>query len=319
MAWKILINDGMESSGVMALRTNGFVVSTDKIEQGDLGSRIHEYDGIIVRSATKVRKEIIDAGTSLKFIARGGVGLDNIDVEYARQKGIEIINTPAASSRSVAELALAHMFSLSRGLQDHAKNLNTAEDFQRLKKQYGNAAELSGKKILIIGLGRIGKELAKMCIGLDMEILVYDPFIDRASIQWNIQGQTIQANLHLCDLNEGLRQAHFISIHTPYIGKAILGKEEIACMQRGVYIINSSRGENIDDEAVLEGLASGQIAGLGLDVFRNEPQIRPELLNHPRISISPHIGASTLEAQLRIADELVDKIVALREGFINSK
>lgn len=311
MAWNILINDGMEESGIQALREAGFEISTHKLDAAQLMDRLKDYQGIVIRSATQVRQELIDAAPGLKFIARGGVGLDNVDVRYAESKGIRVINTPAASSRSVAELALGHMLSLSRGLQEAQRNLKDAESFKNLKKKYGNASELSGKVLLLIGCGRIGRELARMAIGLGMEPRVFDPFVEEIVLDLRLASQEISLHLPLVSLEEGLREADFISLHAPYTGKALLSDAEFAAMKKTAYVINTSRGENMDEAALLRALENGNIAGAGLDVFQGEPHILPELLNHPAISISPHIGASTSEAQGRIAAELVERIRGL--------
>jgi D-3-phosphoglycerate dehydrogenase len=311
MAWNILINDGMEESGIQALREAGFEISTHKLDAAQLMDGLKDYQGIVIRSATQVRQELIDAAPGLKFIARGGVGLDNVDVRYAESKGIRVINTPAASSRSVAELALGHMLSLSRGLQEAQRNLKDAESFKNLKKKYGNASELSGKVLLLIGCGRIGRELARMAIGLGMEPRVYDPFVEEIVLDLRLASQEISLHLPLVSLEEGLREADFISLHAPYTGKALLSDAEFAAMKKTAYVINTSRGENMDEAALLRALENGNIAGAGLDVFQGEPHILPELLNHPAISISPHIGASTSEAQGRIAAELVERIIGL--------
>ncbi len=311
MAWKILINDGMEETGIRAQRDAGFAVDTEKLDAGQLMDGLKNYQGIIIRSATQVRKELIDAAPSLRFIARGGVGLDNVDVLHAESKGIRVINTPAASSRSVAELALGHMLSLTRGLQDAHRNLKDPDSFKNLKKKYGNASEVSGKTLLLIGCGRIGRELARMAISLGMEVLVYDPFVDEIVLDLKLAAHEIRLHLPLAGLEEGLRQADYVSLHAPFSGKALLSDAEFSLMKKTAFLINTSRGENIDERALLNALDSGTIAGAGLDVFQGEPNILPDLLHHPAISVSPHIGASTSEAQGRIAAELVERIVSL--------
>ncbi|MBK9272740.1 MAG: 3-phosphoglycerate dehydrogenase [Saprospiraceae bacterium] len=311
MGWKIHINDGMESSGVQALKNAGFQVSEDKIEQEDLQKQIHSFDGIIIRSATKIRKEIIDAGTKLKFIARGGVGLDNVDVSYALQKGIQVINTPASSSISVAELAFAHMLSLSRGLQEHQTKMNSGESFTELKKKYSQSSEVSGKQLLLIGFGRIARELARMCLGLQMKITVHDPFLQKASLTFEMEQQKFQIQFPMVSLDEGIGSADFISIHAPFSGQAILGANEFSKMKKNAIVINTSRGENIDEVALIDALDKGIISGAGLDVFHGEPNVHSGILSHSKISKSPHIGASTIEAQERIANELVDQILQL--------
>lgn len=312
MSWKILVNDGMESSGISALIDAGFEVDTQKIPQDELIHKICNYEGIIVRSATKVRKDLIDACPGLMFIARGGVGLDNIDVDYAIRKGIQVINTPAASSRSVAELAMGHILTLTRRLQLSNRELKGSEQFGILKKSMASCTEVTGKTLFIVGFGRIGKELAKMAIAMNMNVIVHDPFLKEAQLSIHLGQQNINLELPLVSLEHGLSDADYISLHSPFIGKPILDKEAFECVKKGAYIINTSRGENIDEDQLLSAIHSGKIAGAGLDVFNDEPNINPLILSNPKISVSPHIGASTQEAQERIAVELVEKIIALK-------
>ncbi|MEO6190411.1 MAG: NAD(P)-dependent oxidoreductase, partial [Saprospiraceae bacterium] len=248
---------------------------------------------------------------------RAGVGMDNIDVEYARSKGIDVINTPAASSRSVAELAMAHMLTLTRSLQITNRSLQNPESFNALKKQLSSSTEVKGKNLVLIGFGRIGSELAKMALALEMKVLVVDPFINSAEVRLTLGDQQVDYELSIIDKNEALGLADYISLHAPFLGEAILGEQEFKLMKKSCIIINTSRGENIDEDALLHALDKGMIASAGLDVFQNEPNINNRLINHPKISLSPHIAASTQEAQLRIAAELVDKIIALRNLLVN--
>jgi D-3-phosphoglycerate dehydrogenase len=308
MSWKILVNDGMEEEGVLALRAFGFEVDGEPISQEHLKSKLQNYDGIIVRSATKVRKDLIEICPNLKFIARGGVGMDNIDVEYAKSKNIQVINTPAASSRSVAELAMAHILSCTRGLFISSRELNSDENFVKLKKQMSSFQEVKSKKLFLIGFGRIGRELSKMALGAEMEVIVHDPYIKIAEIELDIMGTKFNVNLPLVDLDEGLQQADYISIHTPFSGNPILSKREFGLMKKNVILINTSRGENIDESALIEALESGKVQAAGLDVFQNEPNISLSILKQRNVGVTPHIGASTKEAQARIAIELVEKI-----------
>ena len=282
--WKILVNDGMESEGVLALQSLGFKVDCNNIPQNELNEKLPFYDGIIVRSATKVRTELIDACPDLKFIARGGVGMDNIDVEYARQKGIEVINTPAASSRSVAE-------------------------------QFASLCEIKSKTLFLIGFGRIGKELAKMAIGSEMKVVVYDPYISNPVVDFEFNGNQIAVSLPQVELADGFSIADYISIHTPFVGQPILTKSEFEQMKQGVIIINTSRGENISESDLLDAIEAGKVKFAGLDVYQDEPNISSNIISHRLISKSPHIGASTQEAQARIALELVEKI----DNYYNSK
>lgn len=311
MSWKILINDGMEESGVNALKSLGFEVDTQKIPQEELSQKLQDYQGIIVRSATKVRKELIDICPGLKFIARGGVGMDNIDVSHAREKGIAVINTPAASSRSVAELAMAHLLSITRGLQDSNRQFSGGDQFSALKKKWSTCSELQGKTLLLLGFGRIGSELAKMATAMGMTVIVNDPYVEKAILKIKLGTQEVEIQLQMVSREEGLPLADYVSLHTPYTGSALLGMDEFAIMKKGCFVVNTSRGENIDEDALLHALDSGKVSAAGLDVFQNEPHIKEALIHHPKICTSAHIGASTLEAQERIASELVDKINAL--------
>ena len=306
-----MINDGMEESGVNALKSLGFEVDTQKIPQEELSHKLQDYQGIIVRSATKVRQELIDICPGLKFIARGGVGMDNIDVSYAKEKGIAVINTPAASSRSVAELAMAHLLSITRGLQDANRQFSGGDQFSALKKKWSTCSELQGKTLLLLGFGRIGSELAKMATAMGMTVIVNDPYVEKAILKIKLGTQEVEIQLQMVSREEGLPLADYVSLHTPYTGSALLGKDEFAIMKKGCFVVNTSRGENIDEEALLNALDSGIVSAAGLDVFQNEPHIKEALVHHPKICTSAHIGASTLEAQERIAGELVDKINAL--------
>ncbi|MBK8887168.1 MAG: D-2-hydroxyacid dehydrogenase [Saprospiraceae bacterium] len=309
---KILVNDGIEPIGKQLLEAAGFEVDMNKIDQSDLINKLPEYDAICVRSATKVRKELIDACPNLKAIGRGGVGLDNIDVEYAKSKGIAVINTPAASSRSVGELAMAHMLGLSRFL--HLANRQMPEtgntQFNELKKAYSKGAELEGKTLGIIGLGRIGMETARCGLGMGMNIVAYDPFVSEVTLHVGPRALEFQTTIQTESLDKLLATADYISLHIPSVGKAILSKEEFEKMKTGVFVINCSRGGTIDEDALIHALNSGKVAAAGLDVFDNEPTPRIDILIHPRISLTPHIGASTEEAQNKIGEELAQKLIA---------
>ncbi|MBK6860701.1 MAG: 3-phosphoglycerate dehydrogenase [Saprospiraceae bacterium] len=313
MSWKILVTDGLEESGISALKSHGFTVDLKKLEAAELPNNLIHYQGIIVRSATKIRQDLIKSCPNLKFIARAGVGMDNIDVDAARAQGIKVINTPASSSRSVAELSMAHIYNLSRNLQLSNRNLKDKSSFVELKKSLSKATELKGKTLLIIGMGRIGRELGLLALGSGMQILAHDPFINQLSLNFELQGQSILIPVSLVSLEEGLPEADYISMHSPFDGNQILTPARFAIMKKNACVINTSRGENLDEVALLNALDSDQLAGAGLDVFQNEPEVNPLLLNHPKISVSPHIGASTLDAQQRIAEELVTQIVSLYE------
>jgi len=313
---KILINDGIHPDGQLLLEEAGYQVETNKIAQEDLEAQLPNYDAICVRSATKVRTALIDKCPNLKAICRGGVGLDNIDVKYAREKGIQVINTPAASSKSVAELAFGHMFNLSRFLHQSNRDMPAKgnSEFKKLKKGYSKGQELRGKKLGIIGFGRIGQETAKIGLGLGMTVLPVDLMLDDATIQLSFQGSkeiTVSIKVDTVEMDEMLAKADYISLHVPSLGKALLGKAEMEKMKDGVILVNTARGGTIDEDALLAALESGKVGGAGLDVFENEPTPRADLLNHPRISVSPHIGASTQEAQRNIGLELAEKLINL--------
>ena len=313
---RILVNDGIEPIGKKLLEEAGFEVDMNKIEQTDLPSKLNDYDAICVRSATKVRKELIDACPNLKAIGRGGVGLDNIDVDYAQSKGIAVINTPAASSRSVGELAMAHMLGLSRFLHQANRQMPSEGDtkFNELKKAYAKGAELEGKTLGIVGLGRIGQEAAKCGLGMGMRILAVDPYVSEVTLTVGPASLGFSTTIKTVSMDEMLAGADYISLHIPSVGKAILGNDEFAKMKTGVIVVNCSRGGTIDEDALLAALASGKVTAAGLDVFDNEPTPRKDLLVHPRISLTPHIGASTEEAQNKIGEELAQKMILALKG-----
>ena len=308
---RILANDGIEADGKTALEIAGFTVDTNKVEQADLAKALQQYEVIVVRSATKVRKDLIDACPHLKIIARGGVGMDNIDVDYARSRNIAVINTPNASSRAVAELAIGHMFALARMLQQSNFQMRAeGADFNALKKNYSTGSQLLGKTLGIIGFGRIGQELAKMALGIGMKVIAVDPMIQTAELKFDFGGQILSVSLPTDTIDNLLSQSDFISLHVPSAQKPILGKEEFDKMKKGACIINTARGGTVDEAALLEALESGKIGGAGLDAFLNEPTPNSEILKHPKISVSPHIGGSTREAQAAIGKELAEKIIA---------
>ena len=313
---KVLANDGISTSGIQALEKGGFEVITTKVAQEQVANYIntHQIPVVLVRSATKIRKDIIDACPGLKIIGRGGVGMDNIDVEYARSKGIHVINTPASSSESVAELVFAHLFSGVRFLHDSNRNmpLEGDQNFDGLKKAYANGIELRGKTIGIIGFGRIGQATAKMALGLGMRVLATDGFVPKASIAVDFyNGQQLAFEIETIEKENLLQQADFISLHVPAQADYVIGNPEFELMKDGVGIINCSRGGIIDEVALIAALDSGKVLFAGLDVFENEPTPEIQLLMHPKISMTPHIGAATLEAQDRIGTELAQQIKEL--------
>lgn len=309
---KILANDGIDPLGKQLLESAGFSVDTDHIPQEELPTRLQAYDAITVRSATKVRAALIDACPNLKLIGRGGVGMDNIDVEYARSKGIAVINTPAASSLSVAELVFAHLLGGVRFLYDAQRKMPVegGTNFGGLKKAYAKGVELRGKTLGVVGFGRIGRETAKVGLGLGMDVIVSDLFEAPKSLQLTLSGGiTVDVPIQQVEIADLLERADFISLHVPFTDKPIIGREEFARLKKGVGIVNASRGGVIDELALLEALDSGKVAFAGLDVFDNEPTPRTELLTHPKVSLTPHIGAATNEAQERIGEELANLII----------
>jgi len=310
--FRILANDGIDPIGKELLEKGGFQVDTTHIPQDQLSEGLKNYDGITVRSATKVRKELIDACPNIKLIGRGGVGMDNIDVDYARSKGLAVVNTPAASSLSVAELVFAHLSTGIRFLQDSNRKMPVEGNtkFNDLKKAYAKGIELRGKKIGIIGFGRIGRETAKVALGLGMEVHAYDLFNIPNELEVVI-GTDIRVNcpIKVVTLEQLIKESDFISLHVPFSEKPVLGKEEFESMKNGVGVVNCSRGGTIDEDALIEALNSGKVAFAGLDVFDNEPTPRQDLLTHAKVSLTPHIGASTNEAQERIGTELANLII----------
>ena len=314
---KVLANDGISEIGVQILEEYGFEVITEKVNQENLITEINKenYEVILVRSATKVRKDIIDNCPNIKIIGRGGVGMDNIDVEYAKEKNIHVINTPAASSSSVAELVFAHLFGMVRYLflSNRQMPMEGDTNFKDLKKSYSSGQELNGKTLGIIGFGKIGQEVAKKGIGLGMKILAHDKFIKEQNITLNFfNGEKKTFTIETSELNEVLKKSDFITLHVPKIdNKALIGAEEIGMMKTGAGIVNTSRGGIIDETALMFALDKEKLSYAGLDVFENEPTPSIHLLMHNAISMSPHIGAATLEAQDRIGSELAEQIISL--------
>jgi D-3-phosphoglycerate dehydrogenase len=313
---KVLANDGIATSGIVALEKAGFEVLLNTVAQEQLANYIneHQIDVLLVRSATKVRKDLIDACPSLKIIGRGGVGMDNIDVEYARDKGIKVINTPAASSHSVAELVFAHLFGMVRFLHDSNQNMPLEGDskFKELKKAYAKGVELKGKTLGILGFGRIGQATAKVALGVGMRVVAYDPFIDSAHIELQFfDGQNVNFTIDTISKEEVLKQADFISLHVPAQEEYVISTKEFDLMKDGVGIVNAARGGVIDEKALIEAIASGKVSNAALDVFENEPNPEIKLLMNPKISLTPHIGAATQEAQTRIGEELAEQIIKI--------
>ena len=310
---KVLANDGISKSGIEALENAEFEVSTTTVAQEQLIDHINKNDisVLLVRSATTVRKDLIDSCPGLKIIGRGGVGMDNIDVDYARGKGLHVINTPAASSQSVAELVFAHLYGGVRFLHDSNRNMPLDGDtkFKALKKNYAKGVELRGKTLGIIGFGRIGQETAKIGLGVGMKVIASDMFVDKATINLDFfDGQSVDFKINTIPMAELLKQSDFISLHVPAQKDYVIGKAEFDAMKDGVAIINAARGGVINEVELVKALESGKVAFAGLDTFESEPTPAVQVLMNGRISLTPHIGAATNEAQDRIGTELATQI-----------
>jgi D-3-phosphoglycerate dehydrogenase len=291
----------------------GYEVSTTNVAQEQLENHINEnkINVLLVRSATTVRKALIDACPGLKIIGRGGVGMDNIDVEYARNKGLHVINTPAASSSSVAELVFAHLYGGVRFLYDANRQmpLEGETKFKMLKKNYAGGSELRGKTMGVIGFGRIGQETAKIALGVGMNVVAHDPFMDKAKVKVVLgNGAEVDVPVEMNSFEAVLKEADFISLHVPAQDKPVIGKKELGMMKKGAGLVNAARGGVVDEVALLDALESGQLSFAGLDTFDNEPVPAMQVLMHPKISLTPHIGAATKEAQDRIGTELAQQI-----------
>ena len=312
----VLANDGISQLGVKKLENNGFKVITTNVAQEQLVDFINKNSitCLLVRSATKVRKDIIDSCKSLKLIGRGGVGMDNIDVEYAKAKGLSVINTPAASSLSVAELVFAHLMSCSRFLHDSNRNMPLEGDsnFKKLKKNYAKGSELKNKTIGIIGFGRIGQEVAKIAYGCRMNIIFCDHFLKEAEIKITFSdGQNICFTPTSVSLDELLAKSDYITLHVPSQKDYLLDEKEFSKMKDGVGIINAARGGVLNEESLIKFIDSGKIKFAGLDTFENEPNPSIKTLMNSKLSLTPHIGAATSEAQERIGLELADQIISI--------
>jgi D-3-phosphoglycerate dehydrogenase len=313
---KILANDGVSQSGIDLLTQAGFEVITTNVAQEQLVNYLNEnkITVLLVRSATTARKELIDACPGLKVIGRGGVGMDNIDVAYAREKGLSVINTPAASSSSVAELVFAHLFGGVRFLYDSNRNmpLEGESNFKGLKKAYAKGIELRGKTIGIIGFGRIGQEVAKIAFGVGMNVVAADKYMDAAEVSVELfNGQSLTVKIETISVKEVLKQSDFISLHVPAQKDYVIGPNELSMMKDGTVIINAARGGVVDEVALVEALDNNKLAFACLDTFENEPKPEIKLLMHPKVSLTPHIGAATLEAQDRIGEELAQQIISI--------
>ena len=309
----ILANDGISNSGIDALKKFGFNIITTNVAQEQLENYINKENisVILVRSATTVRKDLIDNCPGIKIIGRGGVGMDNIDVEYARSKNIHVINTPAASSASVAELVFAHLYGGVRFLHESNRSMPLEGDsnFKKLKKAFAKGVELRGKTIGIIGFGRIGRETAKIALGIGMNVIAYDKFLESADIKLEfMDNKTIEFNIKISKFDDLLKASDFISLHVPAQKNYVIDKTEFNKMKDGVGIINAARGGVINEVELVSALESGKVAFAGLDTFENEPKPEIQLLMNSKLSLTPHIGAATNEAQDRIGLELAEQI-----------
>ena len=313
---KILANDGISQTGIDFLQENGFEVITVNVAQEQLVDYINDnkVSALLVRSATTARKELIDQCPGLKLIGRGGVGMDNIDVEYAKSKGLHVINTPAASSASVAELVFAHLYGGVRFLYDSNRSmpLEGETNFKGLKKAYAKGVELRGKTLGIIGFGRIGQEVAKIGLGIGMQVIATDKFIEKAAVEVALySGKSIVEEIKSQSMESVLSQSDFISLHVPAQKNYVIDEQAFSQMKKGAALINAARGGVVDEVALVKALDSGQLSFAALDTFENEPKPEIKLLMHDKISLTPHIGAATLEAQDRIGEELAQQITTL--------
>lgn len=313
---KVLANDGVSQTGIDALEAAGFEVITTKVAQEQLANYINKNEVVVilVRSATTVRKALIDACPSLKVIGRGGVGMDNIDVAYAREKGLHVINTPAASSASVAELVFAHLFNGVRFLYASNRDMPLDGDtkFKDLKKAYAKGVELRGKTLGIIGFGRIGQATARIALGCGMKVIAFDPFIEKTSVTVPFyDGQSVSFEITSISKEELLQQADFVTLHVPAQKEYVIGQPELDLMKEGAGLINAARGGVVDEVALIDALNEGKLSFAGLDVFENEPKPELQVLMNSKISLTPHIGAATGEAQDRIGTELAEQIISI--------
>lgn len=316
---KVLANDGISESGKKALLDAGIEVVEHRVSQEHLARIINEnkIDVLLVRSATKLRQELIDACPTLKIIGRGGVGMDNIDVEYARSKGIKVINTPKASSRSVAEMVFAHFLSLARFLHESNRMmpLEGETQFNALKKSYSNAYELEGKTLGVIGFGGIGKEVVKIGISLGMKVKVCtrSPKTETISLEF-FDGQKVNFEITSTnDMDGFLKDLDFLSINTPKTKEYIIDTPQFEKMKDGIFIVNTARGGVINEVSLLDFIEDEKVAGAALDVFENEPNPELPLLMNPKLSLSPHLGGNTVDAQEKIGTELATQIIALKD------
>ncbi len=292
---KVLLNDGLSPKGQKILTDNGIEFEINHYEHDELLEKIPEFEGIIVRSATKVTKDIIDAGKKLKAIGRAGTGIDNIDHEYARSIDIPVLNTPGANSASVSELVFAHFFALSRFLPEANRTMALGE----WNKKKFKGVELAGKTLGIVGFGKIGKITARMGLAFGMKVLAYDVM----DIETDMAVTSVTKE-------ELLKKSDYITVHVPKLDKPFIGDEELKLMKKSAYLVNCARGGVVDEDALLKALDNDEIAGCGLDVWMEEPKFNMELVNHPKVSPSPHIGANTHDALDRVGMQIAEKMAA---------
>ena len=311
---KILINDGIHPTGQKMLEDAGYEVQTTKISQEDLNDQLNAFDAICVRSATTVRKELIDKCPNLKLVGRGGVGLDNIDVDYARSKGLHVINTPAASSHSVAELVFGHFYGLARYLHNSNRDmpLEGDQNFKGLKKAYAKGTELKGKTLGVLGFGRIGQATAKVALGAGMKVVAFDPIMEKANLELDFfDGQKVNFEIKTISKEEVLKQSDFLTLHVPAQKGYVIDEAEFNQMKDGVILANAARGGVINEVALVKAIKSGKVSRAALDVYEKEPNPEIQLLMNPALSLTPHTGAATNEAQDRIGTELAEQIISI--------
>lgn len=314
----VLANDGISDSGVQLLREAGITVLDSRVSPEHLSNFINEnkVDALLVRSATQVRQQLIDECPHLKIVGRGGIGMDNIDVEYAIDKGLYLINTPTASCKSVAELVFAHFFSLARFLHESNRlmPLEGETHFSALKKSFHNASELSGKTLGVVGMGNVGLEVIRIGISLGMKILAYNRTPKTSTVALSFfDGQTLNFEIKSVTLDEVLKNADFISLNTGKTDRYLIDTDEFAMMKDGAFLVNTARGGVVNEVAMIDALESGKLAGAALDVFEKEPTPEVEILMHPGMSLSPHVGANTMDAQDRIGKELATQLIKLKD------
>lgn len=312
---RILANDGLHEDGKLLLEEAGYEVDVMKVGHEDLPNVLPDYDVIIVRSATQIRQSLIDRCPNLKMIVRAGMGYANIDAEYAESKGIKVITTPTASSVSVAELVFGHVLTLARNLHTANREMpkNGSTKFKELKRSCSGGFELKGRKIGIIGFGKVGQQVGQIALGFGMEIMPVDHAFEHIKMEldiFNLPNVSLTIGVDIYPLEQVLAEADIITVHVPYNGKTIVSENEFVQMKDGVIVINASKGGTVDETSLLAALNAGKVSGAGIDVYENEPTPNAELLNHPNVSVSPHIGASTLDAQGRIGLALADEVIA---------